>query len=265
MAFSDTQRRDLLLAVTDIADRAGDVIMEVYETDFDVRQKDDDSPVTEADERAESLILPALRELLPRIPAIGEEAVARNESEMIDGNTFWLVDPVDGTKEFLRRSGEFTVNIALIEQHNPVLGVVHLPTQGTTFVGYAAGASLIRDSGAWETIACRPKPDAGLTALVSRSHRTPEVDDFLMELNIKEEISAGSSLKFCRVAEGIADIYPRFGRTMEWDTAAGHGVLQFAGGQVRQANGDELTYGKPGFENPHFVAASDDVFGGLTS
>ena len=261
-----TNEKGLAEQVVDIARRAGDAIMTIYATDFAVDTKDDLSPVTAADQAAEDVILTAIdTEIARAFPVVSEEAASAGHVPSVDEKPFWLVDPLDGTKEFINRNGEFTVNIALIEQHNPVLGVVHLPAQGTTFVGYAAGASLIQNGGAWETIACRPQPDAGLTALVSRSHRTPEVDDFLMELNIKEEISAGSSLKFCRVAEGIADIYPRFGRTMEWDTAAGHGVLQFAGGQVRRANGDELTYGKPGFENPHFVAASDDVFGGLIS
>ena len=256
-----TIEKDLVEQVVDIARRAGDAIMTIYATDFAIDTKDDRSPVTAADQAAEDVILAAIETQIARaIPVVSEEAASVGQIPVVDEKPFWLVDPMDGTKEFINHNGEFTVNIALIEQHTPILGVVHLPTQGTTFIGYAAGASIVRDGGTWERITCRPQPDAGLTALVSRSHHNSEVDDFLKELTVNEEISAGSSLKFCRVAEGIADIYPRLGRTMEWDTAAGHGVLKFAGGQVRQIDGKELTYGKPGFENPYFVAASDDVF-----
>ena len=219
--------RDLKLAIS-ASLSAGNIIMKYYRDDYEIKEKGYQNPVTTADNEADSFLKSELTNARPDYGWLSEETV--DSEDRLGKERVWIVDPLDGTKEFINRNGEFTVNIALIEQHNPVLGVVHLPAQRTTFVGYAAGASLIQDGGTWEAIACRPQPDAGMTALVSRSHRTPEVDDFLMKLNIKKEIRAGSSLKFCRVAEGIADIYPRFGRTMEWDTAAGHGVLQFAGG-----------------------------------
>ena len=256
MAFSDTQRRDLLLAVTEIADRAGDVIMEVYETDFDVRQKDDASPVTEADERAESLILPALRELLPGIPAICEEAVARNESEMLDGNTFWLVDPVDGTKEFLRRSGEFTVNIALIEDGIPTLGIVTAPALKKSYRAYGPGTAEKKTGNAeWSPISARDTPIAGAVVVSSRSHGDLDKLEALMTgAAVQGHRRAGSSLKFCLVAEAEADFYPRYGPTCEWDTAAGHAVLVGAGGSVRLTDGMDLSYAKSGWRNPEFIA-----------
>ena len=182
LAFSDIQRRDLLLAVTDIADRAGDVILDVYETDFDVRQKDDNSPVTEADEKAEALILPALRELLPGIPAIGEEAVAQNEAETVDGDTFWLVDPVDGTKEFLRRSGEFTVNIALVEDGTPTLGIVTAPALKKAYRAYGPGtAEKQTENSDWSSICARNIPSDGAVVVSSRSHGDQDKLEALMK------------------------------------------------------------------------------------
>jgi len=248
--------------VVDVSRRAGDEIMKIYQTDFDVRSKDDNSPVTLADQAAEDVILRALEEgISGGLPVVSEEAASAGHIPVVRDTPFWLVDPLDGTKEFINRNGEFTVNVALLENTRPVLGVVHLPAQEVTYVGFNAGAFRIRGDAAREEISCRPPPPSGLTALVSRSHRTPEVDVYLKNFTIGAEISAGSSLKFCRLAEGAADIYPRLGRTMEWDTAAGHGVLRFAGGVVQRIDGGELGYGKEGFENPHFVAAGAGVLG----
>lgn len=256
MTISDTERRALLEAVTDIARRAGEVILEVYESDFDVRRKGDDSPVTEADERAEALILPALRDLLPGVPAIGEEAVAQGTAEDVAGDTFWLVDPVDGTKEFLRRNGEFTVNIALIENGAPVLGIVTAPALKC---GYRAGglgtAEKFENHGAWLPISARSVPAEGATVTSSRSHGDrKKLEAILTETKVAGHRTAGSSLKFCLVAEGEADIYPRYGPTSEWDIAAGHAVLTGAGGSVRTLDGSDMTYRKAGWRNPEFIA-----------
>ena len=237
-----------------IARRAGAAILEIYETDFAVEAKADASPVTEADRTAEDIIVGALGdELGQSFPIVSEEAFAGGASPDVAGTPFWLVDPLDGTKEFIKRNGEFTVNIALVADGRPLLGVVHAPALGATYWGSPDGAFCETEEGAPRRIACRAPPADGLVALVSRSHRTPEVDAFLADYAIKEESSAGSSLKFCLVAAGRADIYPRLGRTMEWDTAAGQALACFAGGGVTTLDGAALSYGKPGFENPHFV------------
>jgi 3'(2'), 5'-bisphosphate nucleotidase len=257
---------DLIRQVRDIARRAGAEIMDVYGSEFRVEAKADASPVTEADRRAETLITAAIRaEISDRLPIVAEEATARGQVPDISDRGFWLVDPLDGTKEFVKRAKEFTVNIALIELGRPVLGVVYLPALDTIFWGSRHGAFTDGGGGPERRIFCRPAPGDGLLAIVSRSHRTPETDAFLERLPIKREISAGSSMKFCRVAMGSADIYPRFGRTMEWDTAAGHAVLRFAGGRVEDLESKKLTYGKPGFENPHFIARGADAADGSPS
>jgi len=250
----------LVKQVADVAKRAGSQIMSVYQTDFQVETKSDNSPVTEADQAAEDTILRSIREgISDAYPVVSEEAASAGRIPDVSNTAFWLVDPLDGTKEFINRNGEFTVNIALIENTRPVLGVVHLPALDKTYVGARVGAFLMESGGKRRDIACRAAPADGLTAVVSRSHRSDDIDELLANYPIRSEISAGSSLKFCSVAEGSADIYPRLGRTMEWDTAAGHAVLRFAGGSVVTLEGRDLGYGKPGFENPHFVAAGPGV------
>ena len=251
---------DMLEQVGVIARRAGQEIMKIYETDFDVETKADLSPVTEADRVAEDLIVRAIREgISDKFPIIGEEAAADGDVPVVGDEPFWLVDPLDGTKEFVNRNGEFTVNIALVDGGRPVLGVVHAPVTGRTFWGGAVGVFTQTGDGEERLIACREAPADGLVAMVSRSHKTPEVDTYLADYNIARETGAGSALKFCLIAEGAADIYPRLGRTMEWDTAAGHAILRFAGGTVEDLDGNELTYGKPDFENPHFIAKGTGV------
>ena len=239
----------------DISERAGAVIMEVYSTDFAVRRKDDASPVSEADERAEALILEELSRLAPQIPVVAEERVAAGEIPVVGAGPFFLVDPLDGTREFVSRRGEFTVNIALIEDQVPRLGVVYAPALDVIYWCDAKGGAW-RQTGATSptAIACRARPAEGIVAIASRSHRDERTDAYLSRLPIGELVSAGSSLKFCRVAEGAADVYPRFGRTMEWDTAAGQAVLEAAGGGVVTEAGQPLRYGKAGFENPYFIA-----------
>ena len=248
--------------VAAIARRAGDEIMKIYQTDFDVEAKEDSSPITQADRLAEELIFRAIREgITSDFPIIGEEAASAGHAPEIGASPFWLVDPLDGTKEFISRNGEFTVNIALIDNARPAFGVVHLPVQNLTYCGLSMGSFVLRGSEPREEIRCRIQPPDGLTALVSRSHKTPEVDTYLAKFSIAEEMSAGSSLKFCKVAEGAADIYPRMGRTMEWDTAAGHAVVRFAGGVVLTTEDTELSYGKPNFENPNFIVAGPGIVG----
>tara|TARA_B100000686_G_C16795546_1_gene982034 strand:- start:2329 stop:3111 length:783 start_codon:yes stop_codon:yes gene_type:complete len=256
LRFSTSDRHRILESITDIADQAGELILEIYRTDFNVRKKLDNSPVTEADERAEAFILPALRQLLPGVPAIGEESVSQNREENIQGNTFWLVDPVDGTKEFLRRSGEFTVNIALIENKQPILGVVAAPAKKTSYRAHGKYTTERRQNNSpWKRINARKVPLAGAVIVSSRSHgNQKEIDSLLNGLKVQQQKTAGSSLKFCMVAEGEADIYPRYGPTSEWDTAAGHAILFGAGGTVNVLGGKKLLYGKKSWKNPEFIA-----------
>ena len=245
----------LLPEIVALAERAGAVILEYYQGDVAVRAKADTSPVTAADEAAEAVILARLAELTPDIPVVAEETVAAGHVPDLDAGPFWLVDPLDGTKEFLSRNGEFTVNIALIEGREPILGVVLAPARARVWWGARGKGATTRDAeGRTRPIAVRAAPENGLVAIASRSHRDPETQAFLDQAGVAECISAGSSLKFCLVAEGRADLYPRFGRTMEWDVAAGHAVLSAAGGRVTTRDGAPFCYRKPGFENPAFIA-----------
>ncbi|MRG72694.1 3'(2'),5'-bisphosphate nucleotidase CysQ [Alphaproteobacteria bacterium HT1-32] len=247
---------DILADIRAIAIEAGDRIMEVYESEFDVRSKDDHSPVTDADHAADIVILKSLQALTPRIPIVTEEQVDAGNIPDISGGVFWLVDPLDGTKEFIRRNGEFTVNIALIADRRPVLGVVHAPALDVTYqAAFPAPSTVERDGGLPEVIEARMPPRGGLTVVSSRSHANNEaLSNFLTGVKVKQRMTAGSSLKFCMIAEGKADLYPRFGRTMEWDVAAAHAVLLGASGDVELFEGGPMIYGKPGFENPHFIA-----------
>ena len=245
----------LIGPVRDIAVRAGAAILEIYGSEFEVRRKEDASPVSEADERAEALILEELARLAPEIPVVAEEQVAAGKIPVVGSGPFFLVDPLDGTREFISRRGEFTVNIALIEDEMPRLGVVLAPALDVVYwTGANGGAWRQMGSASPTAIACRLRPEDGIVAIASRSHRDERTDAYLAELPVGELVSAGSSLKFCRVAEGAADVYPRFGRTMEWDTAAGQAVLEAAGGRVVTETGEPLRYGKAGFENPYFIA-----------
>jgi 3'(2'), 5'-bisphosphate nucleotidase len=251
-------------ALADIAARAGEIVMRHYAADVIAsRKKDDFSPVTAADEEAEVFILGELAKVAPGVAVIAEEQAATGHIQKV-GAQFFLVDPLDGTKEFINRNGEFTVNIAEIENGKPVRGVVYAPAKGRLWLGETPG-------GAWEVpmapgakFACnashaihvRKAPADGMIAVASRSHRDSKTDEYLEHYKIKDFISAGSSLKFCLVAAGEADIYPRHGRTMEWDTAAGHAVLMAAGGSVTRTDGSPFIYGKANedFANPFFVA-----------
>ena len=244
----------LLPEIVALAERAGAIILEHYREGVEVRAKADASPVTIADEAAEAVILAGLAGLTPETLVVAEETVAAGHVPELDERPFWLVDPLDGTKEFLSRNGEFTVNIALIEGREPVLGVVLAPALGKVWWGARGLGSMTRDGGAARVIAARPRPASGAVAVASRSHSDAETEAFLDREGVAERISAGSSLKFCLIAEGRADLYPRFGTTMEWDTAAGHAVLVAAGGRVTTRDGAPFLYRKPAFRNPGFIA-----------
>ena len=243
------------------AQRAGGAIMAVYAGSFTVKEKADASPVTAADEAAEKILLDDLAAIAPGVPVVAEESVAVGKVPVIAGR-FFLVDPLDGTKEFISHRDEFTVNVALVENGEPVLGVVFAPARHELFWGDVkarkAGRIDADPDGTMpslgEPIVARLPPAGGLTAVASRSHRTPETDALLANYPVAEFISIGSSLKFCLVASGQADLYPRVGTTMEWDTAAGQAVLCAAGGSVRNLDGSPFRYGKPGFRNGSFLA-----------
>lgn len=258
---SSSPDQQLIEALCALALEAGAAAMTVYESDFDVSAKGDASPVTEADRLGEEIILAGLARLAPQIPVLAEEAASAGHIPTL-GREFFLVDPLDGTKEFVTRTGEFTVNIALIRDGKPALGVVYAPAIGKLYAGVAGEGATLRPvsdgrPGAARGICARPVPDKGLVAVASRSHRGPETDAFLKTLDVADFAAAGSSLKFCLIAEGLADVYPRLGRTMEWDTGAGQAVLEAAGGTVMVfGDGDALRYGKidRGYDNPHFIA-----------
>ncbi|MFN0023532.1 MAG: 3'(2'),5'-bisphosphate nucleotidase CysQ [Parvularculaceae bacterium] len=249
----------LMLEMERLALEAGAKAMAIYAGNFAVDAKSDASPVTEADRLGEAIIVAGLSRLAPEIPILAEEAAAGGVIPEL-GDEFFLVDPLDGTKEFITKTGEFTVNIALVRGGAAVLGIVYAPAIGKLYTGARGrGASLkLTGSGApASTIRARNCPEAGLVAVASRSHRSPETDAFLSTLNVAEFAAAGSSLKFCLIAEGLADVYPRLGRTMEWDTGAGQAVLEAAGGRVIEfGTQTALGYGKRerGFDNPYFIA-----------
>ena len=258
-------RARLVAVMRRLSLEAGSVIMEIYgRADMDVRAKSDASPVTEADEAADRLISAGLRDAFPDVPLVTEEQA---DSHGLDVSTFLIVDPLDGTKEFVQRRGDFTVNIALVEDGVPTLGVVYAPAKGRLFYTEADGTS-VEETGAQRTdnagprrpIRVRTPDNAGLRIVASKSHRDAATDDYIALYAVEESGSAGSSLKFCLVAAGEADFYPRLGPTMEWDTAAGHAVLAGAGGRVvRRDDHLPLTYGKAGFRNPHFLAFAPGV------
>lgn len=248
-----------------LALEAGDKIMEVYESDdFEVKSKSDDSPVTIADEAADALISAGLREAFPDVALVTEEQA---QSHSLKAESFLIVDPLDGTKEFINRRGDFTVNIAYVENGVPVRGVVYAPAKGRFFITDASGQSYEElgsfdkeTVGEMERISVSTPDNGALMIVASKSHRDQATEDYINKYSVKDSKSAGSSLKFCLVATGEADLYPRVGRTMEWDTAAGHAVLAGAGGDVvRFDTHKPLVYGKEGYANPFFIAYAPGV------
>ena len=243
---------------------AGERILRIYHgPDFEVRAKGDASPVTEADEAADAVISAGLRAAFPDVPLITEEQAA---SHALTAQTFFIVDPLDGTKEFVQRRGDFTVNIAYVQNGVPTLGVVYAPAKGRLFYTLPDGRSVEEtgsfgtDPGALTPLRVSTPDNAALMVVASKSHRDQATDDYIGRYAVRDMTSAGSSLKFCLVATGEADLYPRLGRTMEWDTAAGDAVLRGAGGAVvRFDDHRPLTYGKPGWDNPFFIAYAPGV------
>ena len=254
---------EFLTNLAEIAWHAGEIILAHYAAGVEARRKEDQSPVTVADEEAETFILAELRKTMPDVPIVAEEEASAGRISQI-GARFFLVDPLDGTKEFISRNGEFTVNIAEIENGKPVRGVVHIPAKNRLFMGEIPGSAfeiatepgVLPDFTTAKQIFARPAPADGLVAVASRSHRDYQTEEYLAKFPVKDFAAAGSSLKFCLVATGEADIYPRLGRTMEWDVAAGHAVLAAAGGSVTTIDGRPFVYGKveEKFANPFFVA-----------
>lgn len=264
MALTMISDQDLLTEFERLALAGGKQIMRIYRTDYAVVTKADKSPVTEADEAAEVVILEGLRAAFPDVCCVAEEEIAQGKLPPGLGDAFFLVDPLDGTKEFVNRRPDFTVNIALVRKGSPEIGVVYAPASGKLYggrPGHAYEADIDADFAVTARKPITVRARSGKAAVVaSRSHRTKETDDYIGKLGDAEIVSVGSSLKFCILACGQADIYPRFGRTMEWDTAAGDAVLRAAGGKTETLAGQPLSYGKrqqlndSDFTNPYFVA-----------
>jgi len=249
-------RSKLLSEIVVLADLAGAEIMKIYRGDMQVRQKADSSPVTAADEAAEEIILAGLRKLTPDIPIVAEEETAAGKIVEVGDQPYWLVDPLDGTKEFIAHRDEFTVNIALIETLSPTMGVVLAPALDTSYAADGLGTAIRRiGNQPPQSIAARRMPDQNVIATASRSHGNKDkMQALLTGYALGDVVVSGSSIKFCIVACGEADIYPRYGPTCEWDIAAGHAVLNAAGGSVCTLDGNDMRYGKPKFLNPEFIA-----------
>ena len=261
--MTESLNRQLIRDVVELTRRAGEAILRVYDaSSIAVEHKQDESPLTEADMASHRVIVNGLRSLTPEWPVLSEESAGVDHAERRQWTRYWLVDPLDGTKEFIRRNGEFTVNIALIDGDRPVFGVVRVPVTGTVYwglppsgvVGESAGAWRQRDHGEPEAIRVREKPGDVLAVVGSRSHPSPELSDYLSHFGAYEAVPMGSSLKFCVVAEGGADIYPRLGPTSEWDTAAAQAGVEGAGGKVVKLDGEPLDYNrKASLLNPWFL------------
>ena len=257
MQYADARMLEPLL---DIAEAAGRCILEIYGTDFSVQQKADHSPVTAADLAAQEVIVRGLKLLTPDLPVLSEESSQIPFTERRRWHSYWLVDPLDGTKEFISRNGDFTVNIALVQNHAPVAGVVRIPVEDLSYYGVVGSGAWRRKRGAApEPIHVHPLGRRPVRIVASRSHRGQLLDGYLAKLGSHTTLSRGSALKFCLVAEGSADVYPRLGPTSEWDTAAGHAVLLAAGGHVISLDGTALSYNsKASLLNPQFIAYADD-------
>ena len=254
-----TDYRSLIADACCLARAAGAAILQVYDRAFAVETKDDRSPLTAADRASHRVIAEGLHRLAPEVPLLSEEGRAIPYDERRGWDRLWIVDPLDGTKEFIKRNGEFTVNIALVEHGAPLFGVVYVPVQRVLYWG-GRGLGAWRQQEATKPAAVRvrrPTRERGLTVVQSRSHPSPELDAYLQDFPVAESVSVGSSVKFCAVAEGRADLYPRLAPTMEWDTAAGQAVVEGAGGKVLDRDGRPLVYNKPELLNPHFVVTGE--------
>lgn len=250
-----------------VAIDAGEVTLDYFDdAGYDgADAKADGSPVTIADQKAEDIITKALKDITPEVTIVGEEAAAAGYRPVTENlEYFWLVDPLDGTKEFISGSGDYTVNIGLIHNHEPVMGVVYAPVHGELYAACGAGTAIkwMEETGKEKPISVREAPNEGLTVVSSKSFGSGEkLDAFLDHYKVSKKIKRGSSLKMCAIAAGKADLYPRFGPTCEWDTAAAHAILRSAGGFITDIQGKELSYGghDPKFLNPEFIARSQSV------
>lgn len=262
----DSDREALARLFATLVVAAGAIAIETLSApNLAARLKSDDSPVSEADERIEAFLIAELERALPGAPIIAEESAAAGTTPP-HGDAFLLIDPIDGTREFLARGADFSVNLGMVVNGAPYAGAIHAPAQGRVwfagargFLAEAAPGGALPATQDWRVLRARPRPQKGLTALVSKSHLTPETNAFLGRLQIARRVPMGSSIKFCILAAGEADVYPRFGRTMEWDTAAGDAILRAAGGAVLDASGAPLRYGKAQekYRNGSFIAWGD--------
>tara|TARA_Y100001934_G_C12377477_1_gene790052 strand:+ start:50 stop:850 length:801 start_codon:yes stop_codon:yes gene_type:complete len=258
MMNTEEKLSDYILKARILALKAGKEIMKFYSNNIEFHQKPDKSPITLADRAADKIITNGLNKYFPKIPIISEESVEniyQPKEINLENKFFWLVDPLDGTKEFINKNDEFTVNIGLIKNGKPWIGVLYLPVKRICYVGeVGVGAASWLDNAKPCPISVRSAPSSGPVILASRSHINDETQRWINDVKPSSIITAGSALKFALLASGNADIYPRFGPTMEWDTAAGHAILEAAGGSLFQPNNKPLIYGKPGYKNPHFIA-----------
>ena len=257
MGIQPNELSALRPAIVAIARRAAAAILEIYEGGFAVRSKADRTPLTEADERSEAIIVAALRELTPDVPVVAEESQARGETAFVQPSppAFWLVDPLDGTREFVDRNGQFAINIGLVQDGRPVLGAILAPVEGIVWSGIVGTGAFRQVREGTETpMRARARPAKGIVVVTSRSHASGAESAVASAHTITEHRRLGSAAKFGLIAEGSADLYPRMGPTSEWDTCAGEALLVAAGGHVERTDGRPLEYGKPGFRNPDFVA-----------
>jgi len=259
MALEQAELTQFLSAVIELSKDAGHRILEVYQSNFSVDFKTDNSPLTAADLASHNCLVAGLAKLLPSYPILSEESGTIPFAQRVTWDTFWLIDPLDGTKEFVKRNGEFTVNVALIHRHKPILGVVYAPAQELCYyAAYEQGAFRQIGHATPEEITVQYPAHNPLRVVGSRSHSGAELQDYLRQLGEYQLIVSGSSLKFCRVAEGSADLYPRLAPTSEWDTAAAHAIVQEAGGAVVDLHRKELRYNtKESLLNPYFIAFGD--------
>ena len=253
-SITQDEKDKLVQVARVLAIEAGNQIMPLYKRGIDIKLKSDHSPVTDADNLADNVIVSGLFSKTPAIPIISEEGIAKGQRPNIRDGLFWLVDPLDGTKEFISGTDEFTVNIALIENKTPILGVLYAPAIDDCYFSNGEAAYHTNKKVECKQIHARKIPNTGATALVSRHHLSLATKNFVAENDIVETKAAGSALKFGLLASGKADLYPRFSPTMEWDIADGHAILVAAGGSIKQINGNDVCYGKKNLENPFFIA-----------
>tara|TARA_B100001250_G_scaffold300104_1_gene261767 strand:+ start:693 stop:1502 length:810 start_codon:yes stop_codon:yes gene_type:complete len=245
-----------------ISKNAGDAIMDIYESEFDVNFKSDQSPLTKADIVSNKIICQSLKKITPDIPILSEESSDIPYEQRSKWNQYWLIDPLDGTKEFIKKNGEFTVNIALIERNRPIFGVIRVPAKSITYWGGVdIGSYSKKDGESSKKINVSKRRSTGLRVVSSRSHKNNRLDECLSNFDSIQDINIGSSLKFCLLAEGKADLYPRLGPTSEWDTAAGEAILKYSGGYLLTIDGKKMNYNNSeALLNPYFIASSDESY-----